>query len=189
MRVRSSRDTAPIPSSSSAASPSTRARSGERRSSASMKLSNASVRTTKPGGTGMPARCSSPRLPPLPPTLGRSSRPISRNQLMYFATCTVRFQSGQQRDDAASTVDANPLAILDLRGGIAGAHHGRQPVLARDDGSVAHGTADVGYGGANFLKDGCPGWIRDMADENIPLLQTRNLFYRFHDACDSFHHP
>src|ERR1700692_4610003 len=80
--------------------------------------------------------------------------------------------SVQQSDNAPSAVDANPLAILDLRGGSAGARHGRQPVLARDDGSVAHGAADVGHGGANFLKDGCPGWIRDMADEDIPLLQT-----------------
>src|SRR5260221_3078926 len=98
-------------------------------------------------------------------------------------------RSVQQRDNAPSTVDANPLAILDLRGGIAGAHHGRQAVLARDDGCVAHGAADVGHGGTNFLKDGCPGWIRDMADENIPLLQTRDYFHRLHDACDPFHYP
>ena len=86
MRARSSRDTAAVVARSSGASPSTRARNGASRSSPTMKFSNASVRTTKPGGTLMPARSSSPRLPPLPPTFGRSSRPISRNQLMYFAT-------------------------------------------------------------------------------------------------------
>jgi hypothetical protein len=79
---RQHRLSAPIASRSSAAKAATRARTGASRSRASMKRSNAPVRTTKPGGTAMPARASSPRLPPLPPTLGRSSSPMSANQPM-----------------------------------------------------------------------------------------------------------
>src|SRR5580692_10405445 len=95
------------------------------------------------------------------------------NVTIVLRQCTWR----QQRDDAPPAVDANPLAILDLRGGIAGAHHRRQPVFARDDGGMAHGAADIGHGGANFLKDGRPGGVRHLADEYIPLLQARNLVH------------
>jgi len=56
---------------------------GASRSSAWMKCSKDSVRTTKPGGTSIPARVSSPRLPPLPPTCGRSSSVRSAKTLMW----------------------------------------------------------------------------------------------------------
>src|SRR5580704_6725801 len=87
-----------------------------------------------------------------------TNRMISATSAAVNVTVILRQGSWrQQRDDAAPAVDTNPLAILDLRGGIARAHHRRQPILARDDGGMAHGASDIGHGGANFLKDGCPG--------------------------------
>src|SRR5206468_7820686 len=62
--------------------------------------SYAAVVTTKPGGTGNPARISSPRLAPLPPAVARSPRPNVANGatrrsvvvadalvVMYRSTC------------------------------------------------------------------------------------------------------
>src|SRR5688572_26260774 len=82
MRVRSAAAQAPMASRSSAGSAATRERTGSSRSRLARNCSKARVITTKPGGTAMPARVSSPRLPPLPPTSGRSLRPISSNQPM-----------------------------------------------------------------------------------------------------------
>ena len=43
----------------------------------------AAVVSTKPGGTGNPARVSSPRLAPLPPATAMSPRPSSANRTTY----------------------------------------------------------------------------------------------------------
>src|SRR5580698_10498292 len=100
-----------------------------------------------------------------------TNRMISATSAAVNVTVVLRPCSWrQQRDDAPPTIDTNPLAILDLGGGIAGAHHRRQPIFARDDGGVAHGASDIGHRCANFLKDGGPGGIRHLADENISLL-------------------
>src|SRR5690606_17589645 len=56
---------------------------------ASRKRWNAATVTTKPGGTGNPARVISPRLAPLPPTSATSSRPNSSTHRMYFTTASV----------------------------------------------------------------------------------------------------
>ncbi len=45
----------------------------------------AAVVTTNPGGTGMPARVSSPRLAPLPPATAMSPRPSSSKRRMKLS--------------------------------------------------------------------------------------------------------
>src|SRR5262245_57798600 len=147
-----------------------------------MKRSNAAVFTTNPGGTAMPARCSSPRLPPLPPTCGRSASPMSANQPMMSVDVVMNFRSMEDRHHAAPAVDADTLTILDARRGVAGADHRGQSELARHDRCMAHRAADVRHRAGDLRKDGCPGRIGDLADENVALLQLRNLLDRLHDA-------
>jgi len=81
-RARSSADAPRMASRSPARNAATRERTGAACSSDCKNCSNAAVRITKPGGTAMPARVSSPRLPPLPPTWGRSCSVTSSNQPM-----------------------------------------------------------------------------------------------------------
>src|SRR5215469_4796305 len=76
-------------------------------------LSNASVHTTKPSGTVIPAPVSSPNEPPFPPTAARSSRVISANQRMFE---DARIQDGSQVQltvDRYSVLAAITLEMVD----------------------------------------------------------------------------
>ena len=59
-------------------------RDGNPRSSTTARY--AAVVSTKPGGTGSPARVSSPRLAPLPPATAMSPRPSSAKRMTYDMT-------------------------------------------------------------------------------------------------------
>ncbi len=74
---------------SSARMPAASAAAASARTSASTPSTNAryaAVVSTKPGGTGSPARVSSPRLAPLPPATATSPRPSSAKRTTYDMT-------------------------------------------------------------------------------------------------------
>src|ERR1700733_11726190 len=148
------------------------ARTGAAFSAASTNRSNAAVLTTNPGGTAIPARASSPRLPPLPPTCGRSARPSSANQPTIsesFTATRAAARSTQNGHDTAPAVDPDALAILDPRRAVTGTDHGRQAVLACDDGRMAHRATDVRDGSRNLAEDRRPGGGWGLAHPGLAL--------------------
>src|SRR5664279_1523045 len=88
----------------------------------------------------------------------------------------------KQGDDAAPAIHTDALTVLDPGGAVARAHHCGKAILSRHNGGVAHGAADVRYGAGNLVEDRRPGWIGDLADQNISLLQARHLLHRLDDA-------
>src|ERR1700733_980465 len=151
-----------------------------------MNRSKAAVLTTKPAGTAIPARLSSPRLPPLPPTCCLSSSPISANQPMTAVEDMAHLL--QNCHDAAPAIDAYPLTVLDARCTVAGSNDSRQSILARHDRRMAHGAANIRHGRDDRLKDGRPRRIGDLADEDVALLEARDLLDRFYDPRRPFGH-
>ena len=149
-----------------------------------MTRSKALVLTTNPGGTAMPARCNSPRLPPLPPTRGLSSRPMSANQLIICAGGIDYL--AKYRHNPAAAVDPDPLAVLDARSCIAGSNHRGQAKLARNDRGMAHRAANVRYRCRYLLEDGSPGWIGDLTHEDVSLPQAADLLDRLDHPGRSF---
>src|SRR5437588_11603980 len=185
-RRRSALEPAVTPRRSPGLTAATAARTGASRSSDSRSRSNARVFTTYPGGTAIPARLSSPRLPPLPPTCARSPSPISSNQAMCAPTPmtlpTGRRSLREQGDHATPAVDADALTVLDPRGRGPRAHHRGKTELPGHDGGVAHRAADVGYRARDLLEDRRPRRIGDLADEDVTLAHPADLLHRLHDA-------
>src|SRR3984885_12955033 len=165
-------DTAVTAARSSGSSPTTLNRIGAARSTTARNRSKAAVLTTNPGGTAIPARASSPRLPPLPPTCGRSARPSSANQPTIsesFTATRAAARSTQNGHDTAPAVDPDALAILDPRRAVTGTDHGRQAVLACDDGRMAHRATDVRDGSRNLAEDRRPGGGWGLAHPGLAL--------------------
>src|ERR1700683_4615409 len=109
-----------------------------------MNRSKATVLTTNPAGTAMPALCISPSRPPLPPTCCLSSSPISANQPMTAVEDMAHLL--QNRHDTAPAIDTYALTVLDARCTVAGSNDSRQSILARHDRSMAHRAANIRHG-------------------------------------------
>src|SRR5690606_8102508 len=90
--------------------------------------------------------------------------------------------------DPAPAVDADALAVLDPLRRLAGPDYRRQVVLARDDGHVAHRSADVADRRADALEDRAPGRVGDLADEDVALLDAADLVDRLHHPRRAFDH-
>src|SRR5206468_3149330 len=83
--------------------------------------------------------------------------------------------SVQHRDHAAVTVYPHPLPRRDPPGGLAGADYRGHAVLARHDGRVRHGAADVGDGGLDLAEDRPPAGRGHRADEDLPVPDLADL--------------
>ena len=77
---------------------------------------------------------------------------------------------------------------LILRRRRAGADHRGQAVFARDDGHVAHRSADVGDRRADLLEDRRPGRVGHLADEDVALLDAADLGDRLDHPRGAFDH-
>src|SRR5215831_1334178 len=155
-------------------------------SSARRAWPKASVVTANPGGTRIPAAVISPRLAAFPPTAGRSPPRTSASG----RTRSGKVTSGRSADDgdhAAVTVDAYPLPGPDPLGRLAGSDHRGHAVLARDDGGVGHGPADVGHGGLDLAEDGSPARRGHRADEDLPVADLADLVDILQDPGGAFH--
>ena len=104
----------------------------------------------------------------MPPNSGSSARRSSVSGRVCSAPAPVRpAVAVEDRHDAGGAVHAQPLAGLDPRRRGAGADHGRQPVLARDDRGVGHDPADVRDRRGDLGEDRRPGRRGDRADEDL----------------------
>src|ERR687891_500351 len=106
------------------------------RTVADMGSARASADSAKPGGTGIPPAISSPRLALLPPKSAASAERRSASARV----CTASGGSARIEDRhlAGCAVHAQPLSGRDAGRCGAGANHGGEAVLARDDRRGGH---------------------------------------------------
>src|ERR1700730_7567255 len=153
----------------------------------------------------MPARDSSPRAAPLPPTVGRSPAPTlvmprtsssplispdrSSGPAHLATTGCIHWSSAEDADNPAVTVDPHPLAGLDPRGRVPGADDGRHPVLAGYDRGVRHRAADVGHRCLDLAEHRRPARRGDRADQDLTVADLAYVIDAAQDPGGSLDHP
>src|SRR5215469_10147771 len=89
---------------------------------------------------------------------------------------------------APPPIDADALTILNLLRGRARTNHRGQAVFARHNGGVAHRAANVRYRCRDLLKNGRPARIRNLANENVSVMEAVDLFSCLDHAGHTLNH-
>ena len=128
----------------------------------------------------------------VPIAASSSSRPMTAVAVMPLRDCDarkpVRTRCGRRSVSRGSSttpavgVDANPVAGLDPLRRRARTDHGREPVLAGDDGRVAHDAAGIEHCGCDRAEDRRPAGRRGRCDEDLALLELAELLRAEDDA-------
>src|SRR3569832_1539905 len=148
-----------------------------------MNWRKASVHTTKPGGTAIPALVSSPRLAPLPPTVSVSERAISAKVRTKDEVTRASSKNGY---DAAIAIDPQPLACRDALCGLTGANDRGQAVFASDDCRVRHRPTDIRHGRLDAAEHRSPAWVGDRADQNLTVEDLSDICGGLQHTGDTF---
>ena len=140
--------------------------------------------TAKPGGTGISAAISSPRVALLPPNEALSSRRRSARRSGVTGAGHSRIVTVPA---VPSTRMRCPVLICEVARPVP--DDGGQPVFTADDRGMGHDAADVGDRRLDLREDRRPGGRGDAADEDLALADVADLARRLDDAGEAFDHP